>query len=328
MIVELDEWSSTRRMSRPRPSRARRPSERTAADDRTTNETSGSPSDAVAGEQLEREREQDDARPVVHEALHLDHRREPRGHRHVAERREDRGRIGRRDHRPDDERLARGEDRRRGQDDRDDAGHDDDAGDPEQEEPRRGRAQDLEVGPEGALEDEAGQDDREEELRADREGRRQPDRRRDEADPEADDHEDHRRGERPPRVRRATATEAASSATRSHSGASVASSLIARSSVRRARLAARPSPLGACLPDVDALDDAEPDGEADQGRAAVRDERQRDPGDRHEPDDHPEVHERAGTGSSRRGRSRTSSRTGPSSASRRRAAARRAPRRG
>ena len=48
----------------------------------------------------------------------------------------------------------------------------------------------------------------------------------------------------------------------------------------------RPLPLRACLPDVDALEDAEPDGDADQRRAAVGDERQRDAGDRHDPDDH------------------------------------------
>src|SRR4051812_45330869 len=53
----------------------------------------------------------------------------------------------------------------------------------------------------------------------------------------------------------------------------------------------RRSPLGACLPDVDALHDPQAHRQADQRCAAVRDERQRDPGDRHDPDDHPEVHE-------------------------------------
>ena len=60
------------------------------------------------------------------------------------------------------------------------------------------------------------------------------------------------------------------------------------------------SPLGARLTHVDALEDPEPDRDAHQRRPAVRDERQRDAGDGHDPDDHPDVDERAGTGSSRR----------------------------
>src|SRR5690242_10696811 len=57
----------------------------------------------------------------------------------------------------------------------------------------------------------------------------------------------------------------------------------------RTAASAGPSPLRPRLADVHALDDPEPDGQADQRRAAVRDERQRDAGDRHDPDDHPEV---------------------------------------
>ena len=45
-------------------------------------------------QQLEGQREQDDPCAVVHETLHLDHRREPRRDRDVTERREDRRGIG------------------------------------------------------------------------------------------------------------------------------------------------------------------------------------------------------------------------------------------
>src|SRR5690349_6204606 len=51
------------------------------------------------------------------------------------------------------------------------------------------------------------------------------------------------------------------------------------------------SPFGAALPDVHALDDAERQRDADQRRAAMADERQRDAGDRHDPEHHADVHE-------------------------------------
>src|SRR5829696_9178204 len=54
----------------------------------------------------------------------------------------------------------------------------------------------------------------------------------------------------------------------------------------------RPSPLRAVLSDVDALHDTEPDGQRHERGATVADERQRDPGDRHDADHHPDVHER------------------------------------
>src|SRR3990172_3727483 len=48
---------------------------------------------------------------------------------------------------------------------------------------------------------------------------------------------------------------------------------------------------GPRLPDVDALEDPKAGRDADERRAAVRDERERDAGDRHDPDHHPDVDE-------------------------------------
>src|SRR6185369_14525576 len=53
--------------------------------------------------------------------------------------------------------------------------------------------------------------------------------------------------------------------------------------------ATRRSPFGTPLADVDALEHPEGDGDADQRGAAVADERQRDAGDGHHADDHPDV---------------------------------------
>src|SRR6185436_9211499 len=69
---------------------------------------------------------------------------------------------------------------------------------------------------------------------------------------------------------------------------STATSLRASICPRNGR-STRRSPFGAALADVDALQDSERDGDADQRRAAVADERQRNARDRHHPDHHPDV---------------------------------------
>src|SRR3954453_8234145 len=51
------------------------------------------------------------------------------------------------------------------------------------------------------------------------------------------------------------------------------------------------SPAGLGLSDVDALEEAEPSCHAHQRGAAVGDERERDAGDRHDPEHHADVHD-------------------------------------
>src|SRR3990172_8981790 len=61
------------------------------------------------------------------------------------------------------------------------------------------------------------------------------------------------------------------------------------STVRHSRSRIRASPRRSRLAQVDALEDAQADGDADERGAAVRDERERDAGDGHDADDHTDI---------------------------------------
>ena len=200
----------------------------------------------------------------------------------VPERREDGRGVGRGDHRPDEERLRRLERRRPGRRIATIAGTTTTPGSPSSRIPASGGPQDVEIRPERRLEDEARQDDRQEQLGADEQRRRHGERGPDEGDARPTTTRTTEDGSVQRRVRIATATDAARSATSSHRGPSASNSCIRAVSAARADGSAG-SPLGARLSDVDALDDPEADREADQRGAAVGDEGQRNARDRHEP---------------------------------------------
>ena len=90
-----------------------------------------------AATDLDRDREQDEGRPVVEEALTVDQRGQRGRHAHALERGDHRRRVGRRHHRTDDEREIEPKAGRDREDDRDDRGRDEHARDGEQGRARR-----------------------------------------------------------------------------------------------------------------------------------------------------------------------------------------------
>ena len=115
----------------------------------------------------QRDREDDDRRAVVEQALSLDQRGEAGRRTEPPEDRDDGNRVGRGDDRTDDECDVERQPGRQVEDHGDDRGRDDDAGRGEHDHPAEGAPQLANVDLVGRLEDEARQQHRENEVRRD-----------------------------------------------------------------------------------------------------------------------------------------------------------------
>ena len=142
------------------------PDRRAGDDDRDDRDDDAARGHA-ADDDLDRDREHDERRPVVEEALALDERREAPRRAELLERRDDSDRIGRRDHRADYEAQLEREPGR----DREDRAHDrradENARRGEQDDPAERPPEVVDVDPERGLEHEARQQHEQDDLGAD-----------------------------------------------------------------------------------------------------------------------------------------------------------------